>query len=54
FMIREAGGCYAWIGVGDVGPGEGLHGDRYVFNDEIVPTVLRYYVNLVEQTLPTS
>ncbi|WP_287177649.1 M20/M25/M40 family metallo-hydrolase [Mesorhizobium sp.] len=54
FMIREAGGCYAWIGVGDVGPGEGLHGDRYVFNDEIVPTVLRYYVNLVEQTIPAS
>ncbi|PTE11665.1 amidohydrolase [Mesorhizobium helmanticense] len=52
FMVREAGGCYAWIGVGDVGPGEGLHGDRYVFNDEIVPTVLCYYVNLVEQTLP--
>ncbi|BCH16319.1 hypothetical protein MesoLjLa_31700 [Mesorhizobium sp. L-2-11] len=54
FMIRAAGGCYAWIGAGDVGPGEGLHGDRYVFNDEIVPTVLRYYVNLVEQTLPAS
>ncbi|TIQ04934.1 MAG: amidohydrolase, partial [Mesorhizobium sp.] len=32
----------------------GLHGDRYVFNDEIVPTVLRYYVNLVEQTLSAS
>ncbi|WP_287219395.1 M20/M25/M40 family metallo-hydrolase [Mesorhizobium sp.] len=54
FMIRAAGGCYAWVGVGDVGPGEGLHGDRYVFNDEIVPTVLGYYVNLVEQTLPAS
>ncbi|CCV14409.1 amidohydrolase [Mesorhizobium sp. STM 4661] len=52
FMVRETGGCYAWIGVGDVGPGEGLHGDRYVFNDEIVPTVLRYYVNLVGQALP--
>ncbi|ESX74205.1 amidohydrolase [Mesorhizobium sp. M0027] len=51
FMIREASGCYAWIGAGEVGPGEGLHGDRYVFNDEIVPTVMRYYVNLVEQTL---
>jgi amidohydrolase len=51
FMIREAGGCYAWVGAGDVGPGKGLHGDRYVFNDEIVPTVLRYYVNLVEQSL---
>ncbi|MEP6564406.1 MAG: amidohydrolase [Mesorhizobium sp.] len=54
YMIREAGGCYAWIGAGDVGAGEGLHGDRYVFNDAIVPTVLRYYVNLVEQTLPRT
>jgi hippurate hydrolase len=32
-------------------PGEGLHGDRYVFNDEIVPIVLRYWVTLVEQIL---
>ncbi|MER8368069.1 amidohydrolase [Mesorhizobium sp. M1378] len=54
FMIREASGCYAWIGAGEVGPGEGLHGDRYVFNDEIVPTVMRYYVDLVEQTLPRA
>jgi amidohydrolase len=54
FMIRETGGCYAWIGAGEVGPGEGLHGDRYVFNDAIVPTVLRYYVNLVERTLPLA
>ncbi|MER9679469.1 amidohydrolase [Mesorhizobium sp. M0184] len=54
FMIRAAGGCYAWIGAGEVGPGEGLHGDRYVFNDEIVPMVMRYYVNLVEQTLPRA
>jgi hippurate hydrolase len=54
FMIREVGGCYAWIGAGKVGPGEGLHGDRYVFNDAIVPTVLRYFVNLIEQTLPVG
>ncbi|MER8729653.1 amidohydrolase [Mesorhizobium sp. M1227] len=54
FMIRAAGGCYAWIGAGEVGPGEGLHGDRYAFNDEIVPTVMRYYVNLIEQTLPRA
>lgn len=52
YMVQEAGGCYAWIGVGNVGPGEGLHGDRYVFNDEIVPTVLRYYLALVERALP--
>ena len=52
YMIREAGGCYAWIGAGEVGPGEGLHGDRYVFNDAIVPIVLSYFVALVEQALP--
>ncbi len=54
YMIRAAGGAYAWIGAGQGGPGEGLHGDRYVFNDEIVPIVLRYWVNLVEQVLPAE
>ncbi len=41
FLVRAATGCYAWVGAGEVGPGEGLHGDRFVFNDAIVPTVLR-------------
>jgi hippurate hydrolase len=54
YMIRAARGCYAWIGAGEVGPGEGLHGDRYVFNDAIVPTVLRYWVSLVQQALPVQ
>lgn len=54
FMIRAAGGCYAWIGAGEVGPGEGLHGDRYVFNDGIVPHVLRYWQNLVAGALPKA
>ncbi|SEL92504.1 hippurate hydrolase [Bosea lupini] len=52
FMIRAAGGCYAWIGAGEVGPGEGLHGGRYVFNDAIVPHVLRYWQSLVAGALP--
>jgi hippurate hydrolase len=50
-MVRAAGGAYAWIGAGDAGPGEGLHGDRYDFNDAIVPVVLNYWVNLVRQVL---
>ena len=54
FMIRAAGGCYAWIGAGEVGPGEGLHGDRYVFNDAIVPHVLRYWQSLVAGALPKA
>ncbi|WP_186420633.1 amidohydrolase [Bosea sp. CS1GBMeth4] len=54
FMIRAAGGCYAWVGAGEVGPGEGLHGDRYVFNDAIVPHVLRYWTSLVACALPKA
>jgi hippurate hydrolase len=54
YMVQAVGGAYAWVGVGKAGPGEGLHGDRYVFNDRIVPIVLRYWVNLVEQRLPVA
>lgn len=52
YMVRTAGGAYAWVGAGEAGPGEGLHGDRYDFNDAIVPVVVRYWVNLVCQVLP--
>lgn len=52
YMVRTAGGAYAWVGAGEAGPGESLHGDRYDFNDAIVPVVLRYWVNLVCQVLP--
>jgi hippurate hydrolase len=54
YMVRAAGGAYAWIGAGEAGPGEGLHGDHYVFNDAIVPIVLRYWLSLVEQVLPVG
>jgi hippurate hydrolase len=54
YMIRAAGGAYAWIGAGEAGPGEGLHGDRYVFNDAIVPLVLRYWIALARQELPPA
>ena len=54
YMIRAASGCYAWVGAGEAGPGAGLHGDRYVFNDAIVPTVLSYFVNLVGKALPAD
>ena len=54
YMIRAAGGAYTWIGAGEAGPGEGLHGDRYDFNDAIVPIALEYWVNLVTQVLPAE
>lgn len=55
FMLDAVGeGAYAWIGSGDTGPGEGLHGDRYVFNDRIVPVGIRYLVNLARRALPMA
>jgi len=54
YMIRTASGAYTWIGAGEAGPGEGLHGDRYDFNDAIVPIALEYWVNLVQQVLPAT
>ena len=54
YMIRAVGGAYAWLGAGTPGPAAGLHGDRYDFNDGIVPIVLEYWVNLVTQVLPAT
>lgn len=55
FLLRGVGdGAYAWIGAGDVGSGEGLHGDRFVFNDDIVPIGMRYFLNVVHRALPRA
>jgi len=54
YMIRAASGAYTWIGAGEAGPGQGLHGDHYDFNDAIVPIVLEYWVNLAAQALPAA
>ena len=51
YMTKAAGGAYAWIGAGEIGPRQGLHGDCYDFNDQTVPVALRYLINLVEQVL---
>jgi len=53
FLLNAVGdGCYVWIGAGDVGPGAGLHGDRYVFNDALVPSALRFWTELAAGALP--
>jgi hippurate hydrolase len=53
FMLQGVGdGAYAWIGAGDVGPGEGLHGDRFVFNDAIIPIGIRFFLSVVQRALP--
>lgn len=55
FLLQGVGdGAYVWIGAGDVGPGAGLHGDRFVFNDAIVPIGIRFFLNVVQRALPVG
>ena len=51
YLSRVVPGCYVWLGNG---PGEGgcmLHSPHYDFNDELIPTGIRYWVRLVERIL---
>jgi len=53
YLLQAVGdGAYAWIGAGDVGAGAGLHGDRFVFNDAVIPIGIRFFLNVVERALP--
>jgi hippurate hydrolase len=55
FLLDGVGdGAYVWIGAGDVGPGEGLHGDRFVFDDGIIPIGIRFFLNVVRRALPIA
>jgi hippurate hydrolase len=55
FLLQGVGdGAYVWIGAGDVGPGAGLHGDRFVFNDAVVPIGIRFFLNVVRRALPVD
>lgn len=53
YMLNAVGdGCYVWLGAGPVGPGAGLHGDRYVFNDRLIETGMRFWTELAATALP--
>lgn len=53
YLLNAVGnGCYVWLGAGDAGPGAGLHGDRYVFNDTLIPIGLRFWTELAATALP--
>ncbi|PKR48044.1 amidohydrolase [Thalassospira marina] len=52
YLLNAVGeGAYIWLGAGDVGPREGLHGDRFVFNDKLFPIGLRMWVSLAQTAL---
>ncbi len=53
YLLNAVGdGAYIWLGAGEVGPREGLHGDCYVFNDKLFPLGLRLWMSLAETALP--
>ncbi len=53
YLLNAVGeGAYVWLGAGEVGPGEGLHGDRYVFNENLFPIGIRFWQALAARALP--
>ncbi|WP_083355237.1 amidohydrolase [Mesorhizobium sp. ORS 3428] len=55
FLLQGVGdGAYVWIGAGNVGPGAGLHGNRFVFNDAIIPIGIRFFLSVVQRALPVG
>ncbi len=54
FFLQHKPGAYVWVGNG---PGEGgcmLHNPNYDFNDDILPSGVAYWVELVRTLLPAS
>ena len=51
FMLREAPGCYFWLGARRQGDNPGLHSPRFDFNDEIIPLGVTFWVGLVDASL---
>jgi hippurate hydrolase len=55
FILNAVGeGAHIWLGAGEVGPRGGLHGDQFVFNDNLFPTGLRVWESLAGTLLPRS
>ncbi len=51
YLLQEVPGCYVWLGNG---PGQGgcmLHSPHYDFNDEVIVTGIRYWVDLTRRVL---
>jgi amidohydrolase len=51
YLSREVPGCYVWLGNGPGAGGCMLHSSHYDFNDAIIATGIRYWVQLVRQEL---
>jgi amidohydrolase len=51
YMAAAKPGCYVWLGNGMGEGGCMLHSPHYDFNDDVIPTGIRYWVTLAETVL---
>lgn len=51
FMLQKKPGCYFWLGAKRAGQNPGLHSPYFDFNDEILATGARFWVELVKSEL---
>jgi amidohydrolase len=51
YMSRAIPGCYVWLGNGPGAGGCMLHSPHYDFNDDVIATGIRYWVQLTESVL---
>lgn len=54
FMLQKKPGCYFWLGARREGENPGLHSPYYDFNDAILATGVRFWVELVKTELSPS
>jgi amidohydrolase len=51
FMLQAVRGAYFWLGSGKPGVVHGLHSPQYDFNDDLLPTGVTLWVNIVRNAL---
>lgn len=51
FLVAERPGAYVWIGNGGTGAEDGLHNDRYDFNDAVLPAAVQWMSSVARLAL---
>ncbi|MGO4386739.1 M20 aminoacylase family protein [Microvirga sp. 2YAF29] len=54
YMLQKRPGCFVWLGAGPTADGHVLHGERYDFNDRLLPLGAEFWMRLVESELPAG
>ena len=51
YLLLERPGCYIWVGNGGAEKDRGLHKPTYLFNEDMIPIGVTFWVRLVETVL---